>query len=550
MVLLSSVTSKFNRFVAPRLLKSSLLARYQLSRNKPLIIDNPYVDAFFLIPLSQKIISIEVQQVAKEREKEEKATTINNNKKKDPSAVDDFVDRVWDRYLEGLSPTTTENENEVDIHNAITRDANNNNNSHRVKAFIEYMRPVLTPNNVFDDLNTWRFNNRFAKWIRAEYLICKYEGEIRDILSIHPKLKYSAVLSQARSRIRDTMRYGLSADMTTGNSTIQHAKSLPSVELLNDAFGMHDWIKTKSTVGGEYDLMSTIAEKELGGTMHEIPGSNVLIPEVDGDKNISHLPFEHLLELTGCHVSSCNAFNALCDDAGIYEFWTDEYVQGLTGYLIERCRDLSQGDDDCKDVVIVDVGAGDGLLTKIIREKIAKSTMNRKIGKNRKQKKIGKNESTSSKKKRDWNIPKVIATDDGSWSIMPKADVVQLNVKEAMDEYNPHVDESGVTSKRHHLIVICSWMPMGEDWSAYFRSVDADEYILIGECDDGSCGDNWLTWGNKEFHVDQDKDEMNPHVMDGYYRNELDNLSKLQFSRFDSAISSSSKTISFRRSSV
>ncbi len=33
-----------------------------------------------------------------------------------------------------------------------------------------------------------------------------------------------------------------------------------------------------------------------------------------------------------------------------------------------------------------------------------------------------------------------------------------------------------------------------------------EEYILIGEADDGSCGHNWRTWGNPNFRDDDDDD--------------------------------------------
>ena len=85
----------------------------------------------------------------------------------------------------------------------------------------------------------------------------------------------------------------------------------------------------------------------------------------------------------------------------------------------------------------------------------------------------------------------------------------------------------------------------------------ADEYILIGESDDGSCGHNWYTWGNAEFYDSKDNNEeeevlvdMNDvlippqYLLDGYERLDLDDLSKLQFSRFDSSESSVGCTVS------
>merc|ERR1712070_727533 len=103
-------------------------------------------------------------------------------------------------------------------------------------------------------------------------------------------------------------------------------------------------------------------------------------------------------------------------------------------------------------------------------------------------------------------------------------------------------------------------MPMGHDWTALFRAAGVDEYILIGEADDGTCGCNWKTWGNRAFYGKRyANDEENqakhsgnfspipPHEKDGYQRFDMDALTKFQFSSFDLAISKSSKTVSFRK---
>jgi hypothetical protein len=94
-----------------------------------------------------------------------------------------------------------------------------------------------------------------------------------------------------------------------------------------------------------------------------------------------------------------------------------------------------------------------------------------------------------------------------------------------------------------------------------------EEYILVGEADDGTCGHNWRTWGNPDFRDDDDGvaereyDERRrdddvarrvtesppPYVLDGYAREDLEGLSMMQFSRFDCKRRRESKTVSFRR---
>jgi hypothetical protein len=115
---------------------------------------------------------------------------------------------------------------------------------------------------------------------------------------------------------------------------------------------------------------------------------------------------------------------------------------------------------------------------------------------------------------------------------------------------------------------------MGVDWTSLFRQYQVDEYILIGECDDGTCGDNWSTWGNQEYvsddlvvkdlweafaedsakeasNVEEDPNTMTstppPYLVDGYERIDKTSWAPFQFSRFDCSISKMGKTVVFRK---
>ena len=45
-------------------------------------------------------------------------------------------------------------------------------------------------------------------------------------------------------------------------------------------------------------------------------------------------------------------------------------------------------------------------------------------------------------------------------------------------------------------VVLCCWQPMGVDWTAAMRArASVREYVLVGETDDGICGEPWATWG-------------------------------------------------------
>ena len=179
--------------------------------------------------------------------------------------------------------------------------------------------------------------------------------------------------------------------------------------------------------------------------------------------------------------------------------------------------------------MFLDVGAGNGRLAYFLRRAMEDMT----------------NQGGGSQK-----LPKIIASNDGSWRA-PMYDnkhieVEKLSAVESLDKYGPKKDT--------RLIVLCSWMPPGQDWTADFHRPIydedndrvgglAEEYILIGEADDGTCGHHWYAWGNPNVLVSNEDDEESkdeevpppelPYASDGYERVDLNNLMRLQFSRFD-----------------
>jgi hypothetical protein len=92
---------------------------------------------------------------------------------------------------------------------------------------------------------------------------------------------------------------------------------------------------------------------------------------------------------------------------------------------------------------------------------------------------------------------------------------------------------------------------MNEDWTSSFLEYEAvDEYLLIGEADDGQCGHHWQTWGNSLFEEDSghaEKAACPPYISQGFERRDHDQLLPYQFSRYDSTLSKEGMTVSFRR---
>lgn len=96
---------------------------------------------------------------------------------------------------------------------------------------------------------------------------------------------------------------------------------------------------------------------------------------------------------------------------------------------------------------------------------------------------------------------------------------------------------------------------MDVDWTRDYRICPSvEEYILLGECYDGSVGHNWHTWGNPAYRPEGESGDeeaaVPPYVKDGWDHSELGDVSRWMLSRFASDVAEcewSSSAISFRR---
>ena len=324
---------------------------------------------------------------------------------------------------------------------------------------------------------------------------------------------------------------------------------------------------------------------------------HVVVPT---ETDVKSTNLEDILEVvTTGYVKNCGPLNALCQEANFYQLYSREYVQQLGDYLLKRTAARRLSEEGRKqqsgrqqnnkmskerisvsvETVVLDIGAGDGVLMYCLRDYMERKVKGLSLSDGRRGRKR-KNDSTtnSNDRHRLTVIPKIVATDDMSWRIHTKAEVEKLSVEQALEKYTKNTSSSTASNgsdpsetpklpdledtklQRPQVIVLCSWMPMGQDWTSHFRNAEVDEYVLIGEADDGSCGDNWLTWGNRAFcdPHDETTERTNPqsndgslpippYVREGYQRLDLDALTKHQFSSFDLANSKSSKTVSFRK---
>ncbi|KAL3678235.1 hypothetical protein R1sor_021191 [Riccia sorocarpa] len=152
-----------------------------------------------------------------------------------------------------------------------------------------------------------------------------------------------------------------------------------------------------------------------------------------------------------------------------YEVLTEEHVHGLANYLL-----LQAAEYRLPVMKVLEVGAGSGRLN---------FHLNRLLNR-------------LSRDSKDF-VVHVTASDNGERGLNGPNVNVEDAVK-AISQENPH-------------LVMVSWMPMGVDWTASMRATDSVlEYILIGEMDDGICGDPWLTWGSR-FPGDESSSDTSSH---------------------------------------
>lgn len=508
-----SLSRHFNKLVGPPLLRHGLSARYAVGR-KPTR-DNPMLDALFLIPIAQKMISLEVQEDANEKLK--KARQDDQS-----SAFGKFADRTFDRLF-GKEPKQEHRTlKEIETMNP------------RLEAFESYMRPILVPNEKWSDVMRWQFQIRFLNWARVEFLRAKFGLDLKEAIDAYPKLRMGpqASVTQAKRKL------GFLVARQDDGKGKEWLPSIPSTNTVLKAFQMKNWSRNKNSNAGWKQMIRLT--KKLGGEVIELPGTWLRIANIPPETNVSLLSVEEILEVAGACVSSSGTFNLFCEECNIYQLWTKEYVEGLAAYLQNRTQRYDG------DTLVLDVGAGDGFLAQLLRE-----AFDSEPGRKRRQPRMH-GRTVVPKRLESKRIPEVVAIDDGSWHILPMAPVESLDIADALQKYNK--DES------RQVIVLCSWMPMGMDWTALFRDHKVDEYILIGEYDDGNCGDNWRTWGNIDSRLNepgasgQDARDsfagesiIPAYESDGYKRVELDALSNFHFSRFDSFGSCTSKTFSFRQ---
>lgn len=483
MVLLNA-TRYFNRFLGPFLLKNGVrLRRRFLDKGT----DQPTLDAVLGITLGRWLVGLE--------------------------ARDQAIDLIQEMQSKKSSSSN-------DLPLSLDREA-----AIRVQVLDDYVRPALLPNESWseDVVAHWQFYPRLVRWLRSEYLSARFGPHVQAARQAFPALIQSPQFSIDIPPIYQNL-----PKSSLVRSALCIADGDGNGKRNKHAAETWAWASSKDR-GALIKSMQSIAAR-YGGKTQVVRGGALCWNELPEKTSTKDMSLSDILQLLGASVQVCGPLNTWLEQRRQFQFWTREYIATLGQYILERCNGHSN-------VTVLEVGAGDGLLTALLQDYLQdhSSVASKKV------KGLAEKRPKSSPLTTDSSsVLTFVATDNESWSIRKKATVVKLDYRQALEKY---AREDG-----NPVIVLCSWMPMNDDWTVDFRANTAvTEYILIGEADDGQCGDHWETWGNPEFNERGDSSAIAPFERDGFERRDLVSLLPYQFSRYDSAISKEGTTVSFRR---
>lgn len=501
MVLLNS-TRYFNRWLGPFLLRNGVRLRKRFVDKGS---DHPYVDTALGVTLGQWLTALEAKDHANdliEQRQQQASLSDPKSTSKDES-----------------SPLLSLEE-ESDL---------------RVKVLDNFVRPALLPNNSWgiDVADNWQFYPRLVRWLRHEYLDARFGPHVRSARQAFPSLilspQFSFDIPPSFLHLPKTSLVEAALCDTWNEAEEANHKSQQQRTM---------WASTKNRDALVRSMQSMASR--YGGKTRIVRDGALCWNEIPAETSLQEAPLSHILDLVGANVLACGPINTWLEQRGQYQLWTKEYIAKLGDYLLQRSQQ-----NDAPPTTILEVGAGDGLLTALLQDYVHNHSYGHHPDESSSQRGANRKPTSSkqSRASRSTSLPTFVATDDESWSIRKKATVVKQDYRQALSTYNA----TNTNGQSPRVIVLCSWMPMNQDWTAAFRGHEAvDEYILIGEADDGQCGEHWHTWGNLQFAEDADETSP-PSEADGFERVDLKVLSPYQFSRYDSALSKEGMTVAFRR---
>ncbi|KAL7545311.1 hypothetical protein ACHAWF_008667, partial [Thalassiosira exigua] len=297
-------------------------------------------DAISLLPLAQRLVSIEVQDHYRELEASKEGDGGG-------SGGGGFVDRAWDalcepyyRKMKGEAGATAATKAEVDAEGSreARRGAKKRRQKERRTSDGARKRGSEDDDAPAESGARRRALRSLREVAPGEILVARYGPAVRRAVARNLELR------------DDPM--GLS-NLEVPEDLAEAALILPSAKVVREAFQMRGWSEVKVPYASWGDEDRLDGDGDGNGSDADEPTFESLLHD--------HLRSQIL------HSSPLNAYFELRRREDSYELWTKEYVFGLAKYLLDRVAELDGADEEPAETVVLDVGAGDGRLAYFVR---------------------------------------------------------------------------------------------------------------------------------------------------------------------------------------
>eukprot|EP00937_MAST-01D_sp_MAST-1D-sp2_P006767 g6767.t1 len=349
------------------------------------------------------------------------------------------------------------------------------------------LRPLLLPNERAADIAVWSSSPYFVAWLRGAWIRAAHPVQPRAIAEL---------------------------------STPDHraGRHLPSWRELHRLFGVSlrepaRWRRaTLADVNARRRALLDALERASAQELAQRGGSTGPAGAASGVHDASTRALgwglAEAIEVAGGAVWGRTAANAYLESVGAWQLLCREAVEALARHLRWACARAcvaraAAGDAGAgaaggaratvlaqsrarepAHAVVLEVGAGDGQLGRALQHALARppaqSAATRRVDQDNAGAEGGWVDADSVR-------VELVLTDKAPPAGADASGVAPVGYRQALAQHAPDV-------------VLCAWMPMGQDWSAAFRACDSvREYVLVGEADFGCCGHNWLTFGDAAF---------------------------------------------------
>jgi hypothetical protein len=220
--------------------------------------------------------------------------------------------------------------------------------------FESTLLPVMHPNTRRSvPLKDLENNLRFRAWVRNAFLRKRYS---------------KASGSQSQSWWKNA------------EALMLRPNELPSHQQVVNMFDLQSWDRSKDADEDveRNKLLSVLKTKDTTPAAEQTKNKTPTVEQgaAEPPLQLANWNMEHVLEAMGCCVHGMNEFNVICEQHGIYDALTSDYIQALSRHILQSAHAIKnsrarlQGPLGGRPIVILEIGAGSGRLSHFLRESI------------------------------------------------------------------------------------------------------------------------------------------------------------------------------------